>query len=55
MTTLEGESNSRPGYAMNGEVLAIGYMKGIMEAPGIPYEKWSLFIPSPRYSGERAG
>ena len=37
--TLEGESNENPGYAMGGKVLAIGYMKGIMDALGIPYER----------------
>ena len=36
--TLEGESNDRPGYAMFGKVFAIGYMKGILEVSGIPYE-----------------
>jgi mannonate dehydratase len=36
--TLEGESNDKPGYAMGGKVLAIGYMKGIMDALDIPYE-----------------
>jgi len=36
--TLEGESNDRPGYAIAGKVFAIGYMKGIMEVSGIPYE-----------------
>jgi mannonate dehydratase len=35
--TLEGESNDHPGYAMNGKVFAIGYMKGAMDAFGIPY------------------
>ena len=35
--TLEGESNARPGYALGGKVLAIGYMKGIMDALGLPY------------------
>jgi mannonate dehydratase len=35
--TLDGESNDRPGYAMGGKVLAIGYMKGAMDAMGIPY------------------
>ncbi len=35
--TLEGESNANPGYAMGGKVLAIGYMKGIMDALHIPY------------------
>jgi mannonate dehydratase len=37
--TLDGESNDKPGYAMGGKVLAIGYMKGAMDAMGIPY--WS--------------
>ena len=37
--TLDGEQNDRPGYAMGGKVLAIGYMKGAMDAFGIPY--WS--------------
>jgi mannonate dehydratase len=36
--TLEGESNDNPGYAMNGKVLAFGYMKGIMDGLKIPYE-----------------
>jgi mannonate dehydratase len=36
--TMEGESNDNPGYAMIGKILAFGYMKGIMEARGIPYE-----------------
>lgn len=35
--TLDGESNDQPGYAMGGKVLAIGYMKGVMDACGIPY------------------
>lgn len=35
--TLEGESNDRPGYAFNGKIFAFGYMKGIMEAKGIPH------------------
>jgi len=35
--TLEGESNDSPGYAMGGKVLAIGYLKGAMDALGIPY------------------
>ena len=35
--TLDGEQNDRPGYAMGGKVLAIGYMKGAMDAFGIPY------------------
>lgn len=36
--TLEGESNERPGYAMAGKLFAIGYMKGVLQASGIPYE-----------------
>ena len=36
---LEGESNDRPGYAMGGKILAIGYMKGIMDAFRIPYAR----------------
>lgn len=36
--TLEGESNDTPGYAMQGKILAVGYMKGIMDALHIPYE-----------------
>jgi mannonate dehydratase len=36
--TLEGEGNDRPGYAMEGKILAIGYMKGIMKGLRIPYE-----------------
>jgi mannonate dehydratase len=35
--TLDGESNDKPGYAMGGKVLAVGYMKGAMDALGIPY------------------
>jgi len=35
--TLDGESNDRPGYAMDGKILAIGYMKGAMDAFKIPY------------------
>ncbi len=36
--TLEGEDNARPGYEMMGRLFAVGYMKGIMEARGIPIE-----------------
>lgn len=35
--TMEGEANDRPGYAMAGKLFAFGYMKGAMEALGIPY------------------
>jgi mannonate dehydratase len=34
--TLADESNQRPGYAMQGKVFAIGYMKGIAQALNIP-------------------
>ena len=30
--TMEGENNDRPGYAINGRLLAVGYMKGLCEA-----------------------
>jgi mannonate dehydratase len=36
--TLDGEPNDVPGYAMQGQMLAFGYMKGIMDALRIPYE-----------------
>jgi mannonate dehydratase len=36
--TMEGESNDNPGYAMVGKVLAIGYMRGLMEGSGIRFE-----------------
>lgn len=35
--TLAGEANDRPGYAMQGKILAIGYMKGILDGLRIPY------------------
>jgi len=35
--TMEGESNEHPGYAITGKVLAIGYMKGIMDGLRIPF------------------
>ena len=35
--TMEGESNEHPGYAIMGKVFAFGYMKGIMDALGIPF------------------
>jgi mannonate dehydratase len=37
--TIAGEANDHPGYAMGGKVLAIGYMKGIMDALKLPYVK----------------
>ncbi len=30
--TMEGESNDEPGYAVQGRILAIGYMRGLLEA-----------------------
>ena len=27
-----GESNDHPGYALQGRLMAVGYMKGLMEA-----------------------
>jgi len=30
--TMEGESNDRPGYALKGRMLAVGYMRGLLEA-----------------------
>src|ERR1017187_967824 len=44
--TLDGESNDKPGYAMGGKVLAIGYMKGAMDALGIPYALTGRFTES---------
>jgi mannonate dehydratase len=35
--TMEGESNDRPGYSMSGKLLAFGYIKGALDAYGIPY------------------
>jgi mannonate dehydratase len=37
--TLEGEANDRPGYAMQGKVFAIGYIKGILDGLRLPYVK----------------
>ncbi len=34
--TLAAESNENPGYAMQGKIFAIGYMKGIVQALNIP-------------------
>lgn len=28
--TMEGEANSNPGYATNGRLFAIGYMRGLL-------------------------
>ena len=30
-------ANDRPGYAVEGKILAFGYMKGIMDALHLPY------------------
>ena len=30
--TMEGEDNSHPGYALQGRLMAVGYMRGLMEA-----------------------
>ena len=30
--TMEGDDNSHPGYALRGRLLAVGYMRGLMEA-----------------------
>jgi mannonate dehydratase len=35
--TMEGEMNDTPGYAITGRLLAIWYMKGIMEALKLPH------------------
>jgi len=35
--TLAGEANDAPGYAMMGKVLAIGYMRGLLEGLGVPH------------------
>jgi mannonate dehydratase len=35
--TLDEETNDRPGYAIQGKMFAIGYMKGVMQGLGLPY------------------
>lgn len=35
--TMDGEENDNPGYAMQGNLFAIGYMKGLMDALKITY------------------
>jgi len=32
--TMEGESNDQPGYAVQGRIMAVGYMRGLLEAIG---------------------
>ena len=36
--TIEGESEKSRGYGIVGKVIAIGYMKGLMDAQNIPYQ-----------------
>lgn len=36
--TMAGESNEQPGYESLGRLFAVGYMKGVMQAIGIPIE-----------------
>lgn len=35
--TMYGEQNDKPGYETLGRLLAIGYLKGLLEGNGIPY------------------
>ena len=35
--TLDEEANDNPGYAIQGKIFAIGYMKGVMQGLGLPY------------------
>jgi mannonate dehydratase len=30
--TMEGDSNDTPGYMMRGQIFAVGYMKGLIDA-----------------------
>ena len=30
--TMEGESNDAPGYMVRGQIFAVGYMKGLIDA-----------------------
>jgi mannonate dehydratase len=34
---MAGEDNGNPGYEMQGRLLAVGYMKGLMDALGMNY------------------
>jgi mannonate dehydratase len=36
--TMAGESNEQPGYELLGRLFAIGYTKGVTQAPKIPIE-----------------
>lgn len=35
--TLDEETNDRPGYAIQGKIFAIGYMKGVLDGLRLPY------------------
>jgi len=35
---MAGDDNSRPGYAMNGTLFGVGYIKGLLDALSIDYE-----------------
>jgi D-mannonate dehydratase len=35
--TLDEETNDRPGYAIQGKIFAMGYMKGVMQGLNLPY------------------
>lgn len=35
--TLDEETNDRPGYAIQGKIFAIGYIKGVLDAHKLPY------------------
>ena len=35
--TLDEETNARPGYAIQGKIFAMGYMKGVMQGLNLPY------------------
>jgi mannonate dehydratase len=30
--TMEGEDNANPGYMVRGQIFAVGYMKGLIDA-----------------------
>jgi mannonate dehydratase len=34
---MAGEDNANPGYEMHGNLFAVGYMKGLMDALKIDY------------------
>jgi mannonate dehydratase len=37
VTTMAGETNNQAGYEINGNLLEIGYIRGMMETLKIPY------------------